>query len=273
MVYGYSPFKASYISILILLAARVIWKRRIDRDLFLGAGRALVKGARSVVPIAIACAAAGIISGTLAVSGLGPKISSLIFSVSGGVPFFALALTMMTAIILGMGLPTTAAYLILATIVAPALAEVGVPLLTAHLFVFFYGCVSTITPPVALASYVAAGIAGADINRVGWTAFFYGITCYILPFMFFFGPGILLEGEIPGIVLAVASAFVGVYAIAVFVVGYAGETRFPWRRLAMGAAGIALLYQGAVSDAVGLVLLAAALSQRWTGRRNLPAGG
>ena len=79
-------------------------------------------------------------------------------------------------------------------VVAPALAKLGVPLLTAHMFVFFYGCVSTITPPVALASYVAAGIAKADINRVGWTAFFYGITCYLLPFMFFFGPELMLDG-------------------------------------------------------------------------------
>ena len=147
-----------------------------------------------MIPIAVACAAAGIIAGTLGITGLGSKISGLIVSASGGYIFVALILTMLTAIILGMGLPTTAAYLVLATVVAPALAKMGLPLLTAHLFVFFYGCVSTITPPVALASYVAAGIAKADINKVGWTAFAYGITCYILPFMFVFGPGLMLTG-------------------------------------------------------------------------------
>jgi TRAP transporter 4TM/12TM fusion protein len=256
MVYGYSPFKASYYSILLLLAARIIWTRRIDRDLFVKSARAVTRGAKSVVPIAAACAAAGIIAGTLGITGLGSKISGLIISASGGVAFFALLLTMVTAIVLGMGLPTTAAYLILATVVAPALAKIGVPILTAHMFIFFYGCVSTITPPVALASYVAAGIAKADINKVGWTAFFYGITSYILPFMFFFGPGLLLDGEWVDIALAVISGFIGAFCIAVLVVGYLKRSLPVWQRVVMGAAGIALLNQGIPTDVLGLVLLA-----------------
>lgn len=194
MLNGYSPFKASFYSILVLLGCHIIWTRRIGFDLFKNSAQAITEGAKAVIPIAVACAAAGIIAGTLGITGLGSKISGLIVSASGGYIFVALILTMLTAIILGMGLPTTAAYLVLATVVAPALAKMGLPLLTAHLFVFFYGCVSTITPPVALASYVAAGIAKADINKVGWTAFAYGITCYILPFMFVFGPGLMLTG-------------------------------------------------------------------------------
>ncbi|MEP4291711.1 MAG: TRAP transporter fused permease subunit, partial [Rhizobiaceae bacterium] len=182
MLNGYSPFKASFYSILVLLGCHVAWSRRIGLDVLTKSAQAITEGAKAVIPIAMACAAAGIIAGTLGITGLGSKIAGLIVAGSGGMIFVALLLTMMTAIILGMGLPTTAAYLVLATVVAPALAKMGVPLLTAHLFVFFYGCVSTITPPVALASYVAAGIANADINRVGWTAFGYGITCYILPF-------------------------------------------------------------------------------------------
>ncbi|MBL6957864.1 MAG: TRAP transporter fused permease subunit [Rhodospirillales bacterium] len=256
MVYGYSPFKASFVSIIMLLVMNVIWNRRIDLDFFVKSARAITKGARGVVPIAAACAAAGIIAGTLGFTGLGSKISGLIFEASGGIPFFALVLTMVVAIILGMGLPTTAAYLILATVVAPALAEVGVPILTAHMFVFFYGCVSTITPPVALASYVAAGIAKADINKVGWTAFFYGITSYILPFMFFFGPGLMLNGEWVDIVPAIISGFVGVYGIAVFVIGYMKKELPLWQRLIMGAAGLLLLHQGLYTDAAGLAIYA-----------------
>ena len=194
MMNGYSPFKASFYSILILLVAHVIWTRRLSLEIIKKSGAAIIQGAKSVVPIAIACAAAGIIAGTLGITGFGSKIAGLIFAASGGITFIALVLTMLTAIVLGMGLPTTAAYLILATVVAPALAKFGVPLLTAHMFVFFYGCVSTITPPVALAAYVAGGIAGADINRVGWTAFAYGITCYLLPFVFFYGPPLLMDG-------------------------------------------------------------------------------
>ncbi|MDB4197701.1 TRAP transporter large permease subunit, partial [Ascidiaceihabitans sp.] len=179
----------------------------------------------------------------------------LIVVASGGYLFFALILTMLTAIVLGMGLPTTAAYLVLATVVAPALANMGMPLLTAHLFVFFYGCVSTITPPVALASYVAAGIANADINRVGWTAFFYGITCYILPYMFVFGPALMLDGSIGPIVLAIVSGGFGVFGIAAAVIGFAKAPLAVWSRIIMAAAGIALLYQGWISDVIGLIIL------------------
>lgn len=259
MVFGYSPFKASYFSILVLLGCHVIWtfayERRFDNALFQKAAKAVTKGAKAVIPIAVACAAAGIIAGTLGISGLGAKISGLIIDISGGVPFFALLLTMVTAIILGMGLPTTAAYLILATVVAPSLVELGVPLLTAHMFVFFYGCVSTITPPVALASYVAAGIAGADINKVGWTAFSYGITSYILPFMFFFGPGLLMKGGWGSIAIAVASGFIGVFCIATSVVGYLRKHMNIWQRALMFAAGLTLMHQGWLTNIIGLIIL------------------
>jgi len=259
MVYGYSPFKACFISILLLLGANIIWNRRISRDFFVKCARAIISGTKGVVPIAIATAAAGIIAGILGITGLGSKISGLIFLWSGGIPIFALILTMIVGIILGMGLPTTAAYLILATVVAPALAEVGVPLLTAHMFVFFYGAVSTITPPVALAAYVAGSIANADINKVGWTAFYYGLTCYILPFMFFFGPALLLNGSLIDLLLAVPTAFVGVYFIAVFVIGCLRQSLPLIIRLAAGLAGLLLLMQGIETDILGLVFVTCVL--------------
>jgi TRAP-type uncharacterized transport system fused permease subunit len=183
----------------------------------------------------------------------------VIVAASGGYLLVALVLTMLTAIILGMGLPTTAAYLVLATVVAPALAKMGLPLLTAHLFVFFYGCVSTITPPMALASYVAAGIAKADINRVGWTAFAYGITCYILPFMFVFGPALMLQGTVGEIALAIVSGAIGVSAIAIAVIGYARRALPNGFRAIAALSGIALLHQWWASDLVGLAGLAMVL--------------
>lgn len=257
MLNGYSPFKSSFYSIIILLVLHVTWTRRVRLDLLKKSAIAITEGTKAVIPIAIACAAAGIIAGTLGVTGLGSKISGLIITASGGITFFALLFTMITAIILGMGLPTTAAYLILATVVSPALASMGVPLLTAHLFVFFYGCVSTITPPVALASYVAAGIAKADINQVGWTAFFYGITCYILPFMFFYGPALLMDGSVVAIIGAIASGTAGVFCIAAGVVGFM-RARLTWfvRAIIVGG-GILLLHQSALTDAAGLAILAA----------------
>jgi len=260
MVQGMSPFKASFLSIVVLLVCHIIWTRRISLRLVTDSVKAIADGAMAIIPIGAACAAAGIIAGTLGMTGLGSKISGLIFVASGGHLFAALALTMLVAIVLGMGLPTTAAYLILATVVAPALAQFGVPLLTAHLFVFFFGCVSTITPPVALASYVAAGIAGADINRVGWTAFAYGITCYILPFIFVFGPGVMLNGAWPDVILAIASAAVGVFAVAAFVVGQLSRRLPLTLRLPLGLAGVLLLLQGWKTDLAGLALLGAVLA-------------
>lgn len=256
MLNGYSPFKASFYSIVILLVAHIIWTRRLSKDILSKSVSAITAGAKSVIPIAIACAAAGIIAGTLGITGFGSKISGLIFVASGGITFVALVLTMLTAIILGMGLPTTAAYLILATVVAPALSNLGVSLLTAHMFVFFYGCVSTITPPVALASYVAAGIAGADMNKVGWTAFSYGLTCYLLPFMFFYGPELLMEGSIAVVLLAAFSGLIGVYCIACFVIGYLYSALTLWARAAMAIAGVSLLLPGLISDIVGLGIFA-----------------
>lgn len=254
MMQGFSPFKACYYSMVLLVVTHAIWNKEFGLSLLYKVGNAIRKGTRSAVPITIACAAAGIISGNLAVSGLGIKISSLIISASGGIAIVALVLTMLTAIILGMGLPTTAAYLILATVVAPSLAELGVPLLTAHMFVFFFGCVSTITPPVALASYVAAGIANADINEVGWTAFSYGITCFVLPFMFFFGPALMLNGATSEISLAAISGFVGTFFIAASVVGFINEKLPLALRGLSFLAGLLLLLQGWQTDAAGIVL-------------------
>ncbi len=259
MLNGYSPFKASFYSIVILLIAHVIWNRRLSLDILGKSVTAITAGAKAVIPIAIACAAAGIIAGTLGVTGFGSKISGLIFLASGGITFIALIFTMLTAIILGMGLPTTAAYLILATVVAPALSKLGVPLLTAHMFVFFYGCVSTITPPVALASYVAGGIAGADINRVGWTAFFYGLTCYLLPFMFFYGPPLLMDGSVAVVLQAAVSGLVGVFCIAAFVIGYLLSNLRIIERAAVGAGGVLLLMPGLITDVSGLVALGVVL--------------
>ena len=164
---------------------------------------------------------------------------------------------MVAAIILGMGLPTTAAYLILATVVAPALVKLGMPMLTAHFFVFYYGCISTITPPVALAAYVAAGIAGSDINKVGWTAASYGLTSYLLPFAFCFGPGLLLQGSGMENIEAIVTATIGTFAIAVAIVGCLNRP-LPWpHRAAALLGGALLLFQGWLTGLAGAIVLIA----------------
>ncbi len=268
IVAGYSPVMASAYSIGGLVLLFAIFRRPRLAELTVKVGRALSTGARSVVAISAACGAAGIISGVLAMTGLGSKLSGFIISFSGGIPIVGLGLTMVVGIILGMGLPTTASYLILATVIAPALVDMGIPLLTAHLFIFFFGCVSSITPPVALASYVAAGVAKAEINLVGWTAFRFGLVCYLLPFAFAFGPGLLAQGGFLIVITTVATGVMGVFLLASAIVGYLRGPLALWSRSLAGIAGACLLYQGFATDALGvtlaMVLLATATKLRRT---------
>ena len=256
MIAGYSPFRASFVALIVLLIGCFLFEWRDLKGYFMRVLKSLEEGALAVLSIAAACAAAGIVAGVLSMTGLGSQISRVIIGISAGQPLIALGLTALMAIILGMGLPTTAAYLILATVVAPPLVEMGIPILTAHMFVFFFGCISTITPPVALASYVAAGIAGSDINKTSWTAFAYGITSYILPFMFFFGPALLMDGSIIDIIVAVAVGLISVFCIASAVVGYFLKPLNAFERLAMAIIGLLLLYQSLITNLLGFGLLA-----------------
>jgi len=274
LVSGYSPFRSAFFSIILLLVIYPVWKRRLDRDFLKTCVRAIRNGAMSTVMVATACAAAGIIAGVLSVTGLGSKLSSLIIYFSRDITLIALLLTMLTSLILGMGLPTTAAYIILASVVAPSLVKMGVPLITAHMFVFFYGCISTITPPVALAAYVAGGIAEADVNRVGWTAFRFGLTAYVLPFVFYYGSALLLEGSVLQIAQAIVFALVGVFAIAAGVVGYLKTPISWWLRLILVVIGVMMIFQGYVTDMIGFgsfVAVYAAVSARQA-RKNKRGG-
>lgn len=255
MLLGYSPFKASMWAMAVLLILDIVRRRKIDRDFFNKLAGAITEGSKSVVTISAACAAAGIIAGILGITGLGSKIALLIDAASSGHLFLALLFTMITSIILGMGLPTTAAYLILATVVAPALVKLGVPTLTAHFFVFYYGCISTITPPVALAAYVAGGIAKADINKVGWTAAAYCVTSFVLPFAFCFGPALLLQDTYLNNFIAIITSFVGIGLIAAAVIGCFKKPINTPTRIAAALAGLLLLFQGLITAAFGIAIL------------------
>mgnify|MGYP002322697561 CR=1 FL=1 len=276
LIVGYSPFKAAYFSslalIVVYLAAMIAKQRGVSGGLLLDVGKKIVsaikKGALDTGSLAIACAASGIIVGVLSITGLGAKLSLFIVSVSGGNALIALILTMLTSIVLGMGLPTTAAYLVLASVVVPALVNMSIPLIAAHMFVFFFGCISTITPPVALASYVAAGIANADLNRVGWTAFRYGIVSFVLPFMFVFSPSLLMEGSAVSIVTTVILSFIGTFAIALAVVGYFKTDFALWQRILLFVSGILMIDEGLVTDIIGIALLIGCLAlNRMAARR------
>ncbi|MDO8957297.1 MAG: DUF3394 domain-containing protein [Deltaproteobacteria bacterium] len=216
---------------------------------------AVDKGIRSITSVAVACACSGIIIGVISLTGLGLKFSSLMIATSGESIWIALFLTMLASLILGCGLPTTAAYVVLATMAVPALIKIGVPLLAAHLFVFYFGCISTITPPVALSAYAAGAIAGANPNKVGWTAFKFSIVAFIIPYMWISGQGLLLAAPLAEIIQIVFTSIIGVTAFAIGLQGFA-VVRCTWteRFLAM-AAGILLIEPGFITDVIGAFII------------------
>ncbi len=192
LVNSYSPGKSVFWSIVLLIVCATLRKNtRMGPKKLLGA---IVDGVNGAMPVAIACACAGIISGVVSLTGLGLRFSSILIHLSNGNQLFMLLLTMISSIIMGMGLPTTAAYIILSVLTGPALVSLGINQLAAHFFIFFFACISTITPPVALSAYAGAGIAGANPMKTGWTAFRIGLAGYIVPFLVVYKPSLLLIG-------------------------------------------------------------------------------
>ncbi len=216
--------------------------------------RAVMAAASGAVQVAAACAAAGIVVGVASLTGIGLRMSGLIITLSGGHLFPALVLTGIGSIILGMGLPTTAAYVVLAALGAPALVQLGVPLLAAHLFIFYFGCISNVTPPVSLAAYAAAGIAGAPAMRTAFSAMGLAMAGFLVPFMFVYGPALLLQGSVVEIVIASATALAGVTALAAAVIGYMRRPLAAWERLLLLGAALALIFPGLASDAIGVAV-------------------
>ena len=182
---------------------------------------AIKKNATSIAPVSCACAVAGIVVGVLTMTGLGLIISSAIIDLSGGNKLIILLFTALTSIILGMGLPTSACYIILAVLVAPALVKVGFPIIAAHLFVFYFGIISAITPPVALAAYAAAGLANSDPSKTGFYAVKIGIAKFLVPFIFCYNPGLVGVGGYGEIISVIFFAIICIFALQFLVSDFA----------------------------------------------------
>ena len=203
---------------------------------------ALETGIRNAVPVTVACACAGIIIGSIFASGLGLKFTNSVIDLSGGILFLLLALTAVAAIILGMGMTTTAVYITVAALVAPALIEMGVEPMGAHLFAFYYGVVSTITPPVALAAFAAAGIAGSGPMRTAFTSARVGVAKYVVPFAFVYNSSLLLAGPLWLTLVSFTASLTGLWALSVALEGwYRGREHSLRLRLALGFVAVALL--------------------------------
>lgn len=247
-----------FVSIVVLYAIRKILQEKDVRGFCKMILDILIDGSRQAVSIIAACACAGIIVGVISLTGLGLTLSSALVDLAGGSLFLLLLYTAIACIILGMGLPVTACYIILAVLAAPAIVNLGVPAIAAHLFVMYYGVLSNITPPVALASYVAAGISKSKPLNVAVTSCKMSVVLFVLPFMFIYQPVLILQ-EVQAVTLisALVTSVVGVIAIS------AGSQRYLLRNasllecLMLLVGGFCMLYPESISDVVGIVLFVA----------------
>ena len=226
---------------------------------------ALESGARNTLVVALACASAGIVIGTITLTGLGLDFTGVVLALSKNSLILALFLTMLAGILLGMGLPTTPAYIVQVALLVPALVKLGVQVEAAHLFVLYFAVLSAITPPVAMAVYAANGISRGKLMETSWAAVKLGLTGYIIPFMFVFAPSLLLMGDAPTVMLAVVSATIGVICLAGGLHEYFffGPARW-WERIMLIVAALVLIKPGWQSDLAGVALIALTVaSQRW----------
>jgi TRAP transporter 4TM/12TM fusion protein len=236
--------------------------------------RALEQGARQSVSVGVACAVVGIINSVTNLTSLGFTLGSAIVSLAAGSIVLTALLTMILSIILGMGLPTTACYIITATIGAPALLKLGVEPLAAHMFVYYFACLSNLTPPVAIASYGAAGLSGENPSEVGWAGFRIALAGFVIPYTFIYAPALLFVSQSYGeIITATVSATIGVVAAAAAVQGYIFKPINMVLRVLLFGAACLLIFPGVETDIAGLSICAAmAIWQKMQTKSAAPAG-
>lgn len=245
---------AMYSAFYALLATLVLaYLRPATRMNFKSFYMVMINAARSTLSVAVAMAVAGIVVGMLSITSIGVVVADNILMLSGGNTFFLLVLTMIVCIILGMGLPTTACYIIAGSIAISILKGAGIYDLPAHMFILYFSVLSTVTPPVALSSYVAAGIANANLNKVGWTALRLAMVGFIIPYFFVYSPAMLLIADTKlQIVGAAITGLAGVYFMAAVLEGYFfGKTIGWFARLVLLGAAFMLLKPGITTDLIG----------------------
>ncbi|NWF54716.1 MAG: TRAP transporter permease [Syntrophaceae bacterium] len=254
MFAGYTPMYAciaAILSVVILANLKKVSRMGITKIL-----EALEEGAKGTVSVAVACACAGIVIGVINLTGLGLKFTSFILLLAGESLALALVFTMIAGIFLGMGLPTTAAYIVMAALLVPALVKLGIPTIAAHMFAFYYAIISAITPPVALAVYAGAGLAGSDIWRTGFAAVRLGAPGFIIPFMFAYSPSLLFVGDPWMILTSTVTATVGVIMLAGGMIGWFLRQTTIFERTCLAGGAILLIKPGFYTDLVGLAVLA-----------------
>jgi len=220
---------------------------------------ALVDGARNTLSVAMACACAGIVIGCVTITGLGITFTEFVIVLAQSSLIAALVLTAIAGIVLGMGMPTTPSYIVMVSLLVPAIIKLGAIAPAAHMFAFYFAILSAITPPVALAVFAAAGLAKSDLWATGWQAVRIAAATYIVPFMFIYEPSLMLIGDWFESVTSTVSAVIGVMCLAAGLQGYLLREARWWERAVLVVAALLLIKPGYISDAIGVVLLAAVL--------------
>ena len=258
LVTGYTPMRAALVAIVLSILCSAL--RKSTRMKPIEVIRGLDKGARNVLSVLVACASAGIVIGVVTKTGVGLKLASGLLTLSGGLLLPTMFFTMITAIVLGMGVPTTANYVITSTIAAPAIIQMGVPVLAAHMFVFYFGIIADVTPPVALAAFAGAGIAGGNALRTGVNAAKLAIAAFIIPYMFVLSPVILMiDATIPGLVMTTLTAIIGMIALSSALIGYLADNCRIYERILLIVGGLMLINPGTMTDLVGIAIFAVIL--------------
>lgn len=274
MIAGQSPTQAAVISIVVGLLISP-WKAETRVNLF-DIVAVCKDTLLSTMPIVAAVAAAGTVIGILNLTGMGLMVSSLIVELGGGSLWAVLLLTALASFVLGMGLPTSAAYLLLAVLVAPAMTRLGMPPISAHMFIFYFGLVSAITPPVALAAYAAASIAGADANATAFESIRLGFVKLLVPFLFVTMPGLLLIGTASEVVAAVLLASLATLGITVGLAGWLARPLTLIERCLFVVASLGVVWPAEVADlsfatvsirTVAILVLVALVVRLWAGRQ------
>lgn len=248
----YTPMKAGFWSIIIVMACTFLTKDRITLSKIV---KSCESGTKGILQVALACASAGIVVGTFSLTGLGLKISTLLISAAHGNLAILLIITALASIILGMGLPTVAAYIVLAALIAPAMLKLGVMPLAAHMFVFYFGTLAVITPPVALSAYAAAGIANSDPLKTGWVAFKLALTAFAVPFVFIYQPALMLMGQPHEIIIVIVSVLIGIIGLSGMIEGFLLRDMNVFERILSGVAAVLLIVPEIITSVIGLVLI------------------
>ncbi len=265
-----TPARAAVLAILTAIGVSMVSKKtRLTPKSF---GDALINGSKSTISVAVACAVAGMIVGIVTLTGIGLTLASSLLALSGGIKIIALFFTMIACLILGMGVPTTANYVIMATITAPIVIKMGVPTLAAHMFVFYFGIVADITPPVALAAYAGSAIAHSDPFKTGVTATRLAITAFLVPYVFAFSPEMLLiDANIINVTQIILTSLVGIVGLASGMEGFMLKKLAIWERALLIAAGLMLIQPGTVTDIVGIGAIGAIAAMQYFSTRKQQA--